>query len=305
MKSTQHFKCSLCPPDKKNQCWVPHDDVEGKAKGRGSRTRCISLMAADRPVVADTLEGIIRFPGVSVPADAKWLPYGVPQKTKTAKAWDLSAAEELVLGKSKGLFSPTQDKTMLAWWLRHPRGSNKPNLDIASTCTIHGRPGIMLVEAKAHDQELHEASKPKPPPDKTNPRSIANDTHIDEAIKRSAALLQEHTRRPCAISRVLCYQMSNRFALACKLTEMGYPVVLVYLGFLKAMEMEDIGNVIENPSDWQKLVKNHSKPLFPDGIWLEDGATPWTLNGQPFIPLIRSINCPFPKFPDCPPEPQK
>ena len=29
-----------------------------------------------------------------------------------------------------------------------------PNWDLASTCTVEGKPGIALIEAKAHDQEL-------------------------------------------------------------------------------------------------------------------------------------------------------
>jgi hypothetical protein len=41
------------------------------------------------------------------------------------------------------------------WWLSVPSNNPRtPNWDIASTCTIEGKTGILLIEAKAHDQEL-------------------------------------------------------------------------------------------------------------------------------------------------------
>lgn len=44
---------------------------------------------------------------------------------------------------------------------------------------------------------------------------------------------------PWAISRDSRYQKSNRFAWACKLAGLGLPVVLMYLGFVRADEMRD------------------------------------------------------------------
>ena len=83
--------------------------------------------------------------------------------------------------------------------------------------------------------------------------------------------------------------MSNRFAWAWKLTDLGLPVILVYLGFLKADEMADIGSPFAIGSDWETLVKSHSEPLFPAGVWDQK----WKLSGQSFIPLIRSAECPL------------
>jgi hypothetical protein len=40
------------------------------------------------------------------------------------------------------------------WWLIHKRGANTPNWDIASTCSINGQKGLVLVEAKANASEL-------------------------------------------------------------------------------------------------------------------------------------------------------
>jgi hypothetical protein len=65
--------------------------------------------------------------------------------------------------------------------------------------------------------------------------------------------------------------------------------VLVYLGFLKAEEMVDKGKPFADHSEWDQLVKAHSAPLFPPDVWNRH----WTVNGQPFIPLIRSLNQPL------------
>lgn len=57
--------------------------------------------------------------------------------------------------------------------------------------------------------------------------------------------------------------MSNRFAWSWKLTELGIPVVLIYLGFLRATEMADRGSAIVDEADWRRQVLSHSAALFP------------------------------------------
>ena len=83
--------------------------------------------------------------------------------------------------------------------------------------------------------------------------------------------------------------MSNRFAWAWKLTELGIPVVLVYLGFLNANEMGDQGRPIVDQKDWERIVKSHSEKLIASEIW----GRRWICNGHPFIPLVRSVDCPL------------
>ena len=54
--------------------------------------------------------------------------------------------------------------------------------------------------------------------------------------------------------------MANRFAWSWKLTELGYPVILVYLGFLRAEEMQKGGEQepFDNHAHWECLVKAHT-----------------------------------------------
>ena len=78
--------------------------------------------------------------------------------------------------------------------------------------------------------------------------------------------------------------MSNRFAWAWKLTALGFPVILVYLGFIHAEEMADQGAPFTSPEDWKRQVVSHSHALFPLEVW----GTRWCVNGQPFIPIVQS-----------------
>ena len=79
--------------------------------------------------------------------------------------------------------------------------------------------------------------------------------------------------------------MSNRFAWAWKLTDLGVPVVMIYLGFLNADEMGGRGsNPIVDHATWEAMVKTHSRALCPTEVW----GRQWPLKGMPLIPLIRS-----------------
>ena len=164
-----------------------------------------------------------------------------------------------------------------------------PNFDIASTCTIDDKPGLLLVEAKAHDEELNkEVAGRLLTADASDDRRASHET-IAAAIRSACSGLSEATSLPWRITRDTHYQMSNRFAWSWKLAVLGIPVVLVYLGFLKADDMIDRGQPFASHEDWEHLVKAHSRPLFPPEVWGRN----WTVNGQPFIPLIRGIEQPL------------
>jgi hypothetical protein len=84
--------------------------------------------------------------------------------------------------------------------------------------------------------------------------------------------------------------MSNRFAWAWKLADLGIPVILVYLGFLNAREMSDKGKPFVDHADWECAVKRHSQPLFIPEVWAHRLA----IGEVPFVPLIRSLDVPLP-----------
>ena len=110
-------------------------------------------------------------------------------------------------------------------------------------------------------------------------------------MEEANAGLSKQTKPGWRLSHEHSYQMANRFAWAWKLTELGYPVILIYLGFLNAEEMQQgkEQRPLANHADWECLVKSHSRSLVPETIW----DRRWTLNGQLFVPRIRSIGIPY------------
>lgn len=247
---------------------------------KGSKVRCHLLTHGSRDDVAERMS-ILADPSAHVSADTdNWMPEG------------FDAVEEAQLGTARRLIpSDKQRRQLLSWWLAVPENANTPNWDIESTCTISGKPGLLLVEAKAHDAELRNETKGKElkPPVTVNSRR--NHARIGSCIQDANLALAGETGLPWALSRDWNYQMSNRFAWAWKLASLGFPVVLVYLGFVNAGEMQsDERTPFATADEWEQLVKSHSKALFPAEVWNRE----WMLHGQPFIPIIRTLDVPIP-----------
>ena len=243
---------------------------------RGSKSRCHLLTHGSPGKVAARLTRLIE-PWGRVDITDRWMPQGF---THTAEAQ---------LGRVDNLLAPAVGQALVNWWLAVPKGARVPNWDIASTCTIEGKPGLLLIEAKAHDEELNYETAGKRRACKETTGQIRNREQIHNRMQESSAGLTNSTRLEWALSIEHNYQMSNRFAWAWKLTELGIPVILIYLGFLNAIEMSDRGVPFSTHKAWGKLVLAHSEHLFSNEIWNRQ----WTLNGQPFIPLIKSIEQPL------------
>ena len=245
---------------------------------RGSKPRCHLLTHGSPDDVAARLTALVAPFASAVPSDC-WMPQGFEN---TAEA-TLPEAERLL---------PADVRLELQrWWLSVASNNTRtPNWDLASTCTIEGKAGIMLIEAKAHDQELiKEETGRKNIEAPVSGSARRNLLRIDWAIRDASLALTESTGLTWALSRDWNYQMSNRFAWAWKLADLGIPVVLVYLGFLGTSEMKDQGNPLADAADWEAIVKRHSQALFPAEVW----GRRWTCGGHPFIPLIRSLAVPL------------
>jgi hypothetical protein len=199
---------------------------------------------------------------------------------------------EAQLQRAPRLIDGSIGKQLASWWLASANQRTRtPNFDIASTCKIGEVPGLLLVEAKAHEDELtHEAGgkllrrKPSRSEKVEGAEDIRDPNHvrIGAAIEEARAGLQHMTSLPWNISRDTCYQMSNRFAWAWKLTQLGIPVVLVYLGFLRAVDMS---KPFANDAAWECLVKAQSQALFPPQVWGQQ----WGAGVNTLVPLIRSM----------------
>ena len=244
---------------------------------RGSKPRCHLLTHGTADVVAARLTALVA-PFATVSSEDCWMPVGFAQ------------VQEAELNKAPRLLSAVVRAQLGAWWLSADRQTARtPNFDIASTCTVGGVPGLLLVEAKAHVQELRkEESGRVLGADASQDRRASHGT-IGAAIAEAAAGLALVTGAPCHLSRDTHYQIANRFAWAWKLTELGVPVVLVYLGFRNADEMQDRGAPFASHTDWQQLVQAHSAPLFDVDPW----DKVWACNGRSLVPLIRSVEQPL------------
>lgn len=153
------------------------------------------------------------------------------------------------------------------WWLTTSTPKTRtPNWDLVSTCIINNQKGVLLVEAKAHHDELNGESKGKPLSNYATFNSKANHVKIGLAIEEANAGINI-VRSGVSISRDKCYQLSNRVAHAWWLAKHDIPVVLVYLGFLNAEDMNYGGRkLFKNHEDWETCFINHAMKVGVDII---------------------------------------
>ena len=251
---------------------------------RGSRPRCVLLVDGERGDVAERLTRLVNLPDVAVSATDRWQPHGRP--VQRDGSWDTTPSDEADLARSNDLLSPDVRRQLRSWWLEvQSRRSRTPIWDLAATCTVRGESGLLLVEAKAHAEELSPAGKGLP----STPNGWRNHERIGDAIGEAAAGLRLATGGLWAISRDSHYQLSNRFAWTWKLASLGISVVLVYLGFLDAVEMTDLGQPFGSEGGWRSVLVEHSDGIVDEtcwGQWLDIGGTP-------MIPVVRAYDQPF------------
>jgi hypothetical protein len=259
--------------------WV---DALPENRRRGSFPRCLLFLNGDRAVVAGRLTKLVGLRDVQVRASDFWMPQGLPVLDADGN-WDKNPIEEAKLldevGESRRFLFAKDRKKLTEWWLAG-EARNNPNWDIASTCTIEGTPGLLLVEAKAHTAELKEDGKSL---DKNaSDESKKNHERIAIAIGGASAGLEKVTPG-WKLSRDSHYQLANRFAWAWKLASLGVPVVLVYLGFQQATEMKEHGEPFVDCADWVRVLLEHCSGIVPGRAWGRE----LKVGGTPIKPLIR------------------
>ena len=249
---------------------------------RGSRPRCLLMVDGNREEVASRLTRLVNLHDVVVSPNDKWIPCGKP--VLRDGSWDKTPALEIELDKPNDLVCGQIQLELKTWWLAvsgKGRGARTLNWDIASTCTVRGQCGLLLIEAKAHTNELD--IKGKPLKECASQNSQENHNQIGRAIVEASDGLALATGRSWGLSRDHHYQLSNRFAWSWKLASLGIPVVLLYLGFLNAQEMVDRGPMFRSEMEWARALKEHSHGVVDGTCWGE-----WLdIAGTPFIALIK------------------
>ena len=230
---------------------------------KGSRLRCLLLTSEAPTKVAAFLDSLVA-PHALVTTEDHWAPRGFIE------------ADEAKLGETPG-FLPEADRAVLTrWWLAQPGRANTPNWDLVSTCRINGRPGLILVEAKAHEGELSD--------DVCGATHPENRQQIDNALAE-AEVAWNTLASGATLSANSHYQLSNRFAFAWKVAKMGVPVVLLYLGFIDAHEMEEDGRtLLRDHAQWRRCFLARSNGTIPEDAW----DRTFDVDGTPLTTLIGS-----------------
>jgi hypothetical protein len=81
------------------------------------------------------------------------------------------------------------------------------------------------------------------------------------------------------------YQIANRFSWAWKLAQLGVPVALVYLGFLHAEDVADVGTPLSSADQWSSLMRQHASGIVPEAAW----GSRLGISGTSLVPLTRSM----------------
>jgi len=249
----------------------------------------VLLVDGGRDEVAARLTRMVGVDDVAITGDDIWQPRGKPVQ-KEDGSWDTTPAEEVELDKPNDLLPSAISKCLSDWWLAVSENDPRtPNWDMAGTCTVRGKKGLVLVEAKAHWNELARSSEGKRLQKPASDGTLKNHEKIGEAIEEAAIGLRAATGGSWRIARDSHYQLSNRFAWSWKLASLGIPIVLVYLGFLYATDIAKGGDLFHSEEHWERVVKGHCEGVVDSGCWGQ-----WLdVDGVPMLPLIRALNLPF------------
>lgn len=238
-----------------------------KRELKGSRFRCLLATHYSEESEEDVARFLSNLAGdaASVSAEDQWYPKGFLK------------SDEARLDKSdfKPILSNAQREEIRNWWLVNHKGANTPNWDIASTCQVGEARGILLVEAKAHCGEFKDDHSTSEDPNYSQiKRALLDASDGWNKLVSGFNLDADHW-----------YQLSNRFALAWKLAQMGIPVVLVYLGFLNAYEMTGM-KILHDTDQWRRCIHSKTKHIVPVGAW----DRTFHINGTPLSVLIRTTD---------------
>lgn len=230
---------------------------------KGSRLHCLLLTSRPRTEVSAFLNALVA-PHALISPEDHWAPNGFIQP------------EEAKLGQTAGFLNLAQQETITRWWLAVSGRANTPNWDLLSNCQIEGKKGLLLIEAKAHEGEFSDEG--------SGAKSAVNIGQIESALGQATEAWNA-LHPGFSLSAGNHYQLSNRFAFAWKLADMGIPVVLVYLAFLDADEMANGKRVLFTRHDqWRTCVLARSNGVVPEASWNRT----FNVDGIPVTVLIRS-----------------
>ncbi len=216
---------------------------------RGSKMHILDW--AEQPYFIPELLSLADVAEPRISSKSRWMP-------RSYREFDEARLEEF---GPRCLESSDVWQELEKWWLKHPKGANTLNWDIALWCDLGGRPGLILVEAKAHKSELDKSGKALEA--NASLRSRENHEQITSAIAKACAGWKTISSE-IDISIGSHYQLANRLAFTWKLAELGVPTVLIYLGFIGDRGMKD---PFETSTDWHEAFDEYSGPTRCKSVW--------------------------------------
>ena len=143
------------------------------------------------------------------------------------------------------------------WWV-DGRGT-RPTWDLLCHVLVSEKPGVLLVEAKAHESELDWEGKQLQSTAKL--ASKKNHSKIASCIEEAQAAFQNRFDGLFQLSIDSHYQLANRLAYAWKLADLGVPTVLLYLGFNGDKYFTH--DYIRDDRHWQRVMGGYIQGVVP------------------------------------------
>ena len=143
-------------------------------------------------------------------------------------------------------------ENLQSWWLPASalkKGARTPVWDLISTCTMLGRKGLLLVEAKTHEAELDWKSKPLDA--RASEQSKAAQDHIRTAVGSISHKLASVFAGTAILDVEGHHQLTRRVAWGAFLASQGIPVALLYLGFTGD---STVPRFLKDDPHWQRLM---------------------------------------------------
>jgi len=214
----------------------------------------------------------------SIHPNDKWQPFGKANK-------DACRELEIPAFCAKHFADLPLNSSLKHWWLP-PQADGKTRKgatwDLLSSCTIKGKKGLLLVEAKAHANELKYSGKSLLPT--ASIQSQLNHEHIRRNLNEVSDKLNESTGGGFDLSIDSHYQLANRLAWAWKLADCGVPVVLLYLGFIGDTYFRS--DYLKDADHWQRAMGTYMHGVVPKDL---PGRTISGQAGGSFTLLVKSL----------------
>lgn len=242
-----------------------------------SRKHVLDWVSMDQVDFLESLNDILEPTDVRVTPEDRWMPRG------------FSESEEARIGDlDNGWIAPEIRNAIADWWLIHRERANTPNWDLLATCRVGDRRGLVMVEAKAHRNELKCAGKSLGA--NASQKSRENHSRIGAAIQEARYGLNSVPWSGFQITRDSNYQLANRIAFGWKLATLGVPTVLVYLGFLGDTGIPDTERPFMSADEWISAMTEYANNVLPDDyvkLAIEDQAIV-LCGGVSFTFVVRS-----------------